>query len=420
MTRLLAVLVLILGAASAAPAQTISQRGFVDGRSVLFPQKAPNDDRRFVGDLLVREELFVRPAEWIEFAGGLDLRANSYDQVDNEWRLDLENRTIQRPLLALRRASTTITAGPLTLEAGKIFVRWARADIINPTDRFAPRDFLTVIDTDFLPVIGAHPTVQFGSETIEAVWLAQPTPSRLPLFTQRWTALPNAAAGIPLVDGGLAIPERSQQGIRWRHAGSRFESALSVFDGVNHLPNIAVLPLFPVEPGGSIATIPASIRLTRVLPELRTYGADLAVPTGWFTFKGEAAYFDSPDDLNDEYVLYVLELERQIGNWIVDGGYAGESVTERREQFSFNPERGLAKSIVGKVAYVGDPGRTFSVESAVKQTGKGVYVKGEFSEALNDHWRLTVAGIGIGGNQNDFLGQYRRNSNVSASLRFSF
>ncbi len=36
-----------------------------------------------------------------------------------------------------------------------MFIRWGRADILNPTDRFAPRDFMNVIDPDFLPVLAS-------------------------------------------------------------------------------------------------------------------------------------------------------------------------------------------------------------------------------------------------------------------------
>ena len=49
-----------------------------------------------------------------------------------------------------RRETTngaTVAAGGFTLDVGKQFIRWGRADVLNPTDRFAPRDFLNVIDT---------------------------------------------------------------------------------------------------------------------------------------------------------------------------------------------------------------------------------------------------------------------------------
>ena len=40
--------------------------------------------------------------------------------------------------------------GPITVVAGKQFIRWGKADILNPTDRFAPRDFMEVVDNEFL------------------------------------------------------------------------------------------------------------------------------------------------------------------------------------------------------------------------------------------------------------------------------
>src|ERR1035437_5152228 len=122
------------------PAQKLTQRGFVEGTTQLFPQEAPNDPTRVVGDLLVREEIFSKPTPWIQFAGGLDLRVNSHDQVDDRWRIDVDDRGRQRQRVSLRRLAATLTHGPFSLDVGKQFIRWGKVDIINPTDRFAPRD----------------------------------------------------------------------------------------------------------------------------------------------------------------------------------------------------------------------------------------------------------------------------------------
>jgi hypothetical protein len=393
---------------AAAGAQPITQRGFVEGRDFLFPQSAPNDATRNVGDLLAREEVFLKPAEWFQIAAGLDLRANSHDQVEGEWRFDWDDRAIRRPRLALRRLAVTISKGPLTIDAGKAFIRWARADVLNPTDRFAPRDFMNVLDTDVLPVIAVHPSLHFRNETFEAVWAPQLTPSRLPLFNQRWTVLPPVVQGIAIADGGSILPSGSEQGVRWSHAGSRFDASLSFFDGFNHLPNIET------------RLLPTGLELTRVFPSLRSYGGDLAIPTRWVTLKGEAAYFTSPTSTNDEYVLYVIELERQVREWVLVGGYAGEAVTENRGVFSFAPDRGIAKSFLGRAAYTVDPRRTIAIEAAVRQSGDGLYIKGEYSQAFAQHWRLTLTGVGIEGEPDDFLGQFNHNSNVSIALRFSF
>jgi hypothetical protein len=391
-----------------AGAQTISQRGFIEGRGFVFPLSAPNDTTQTIGDLLIREEVFLKPAPWIRFAGGLDLRANSHDQVESEWRLDVSDRGIRRPRVAVRRLTATLTAPHFTLDVGKQFIRWARADVLNPEDRFAPRDYLNVIDTEFLPVLGVRPSFQFGQEAFEVVWVPRFTPSRLPLIDQRWTVVPEAAAGIPIFDGPSTVPKGSQQGVRWNHVGSRFETSLSFFDGFNHLPNIGV------------QLRPAGIEVSRVYPALRSYGADLAVPTRLVTLKGEATYFTSPDSTSDEYVLYVVEMERQVREWVMVVGYAGESVTRSSGALSFAPDRGIARSILGRLSYTVDPQRTVAIEGAVRQDGDGVYVKGEYSQGFGQHWRLTLTGVGIGGSPDDFLGQYHRNSHGSLGMRFSF
>src|SRR5262249_24316306 len=114
MKRLLVASALVLWSSSAG-AQTVSQRGFVDGRGFWFPQAAANDRTRGIGDVLLREEVFLKPFGWIQFAAGLDLRSNSHDQVEHKWRLDFTDRGALRPAAAVRRLSATITAHRFTL-----------------------------------------------------------------------------------------------------------------------------------------------------------------------------------------------------------------------------------------------------------------------------------------------------------------
>jgi len=398
---------------SAVQAQTVAQRGFVEARADLFPQETPQDATQAIGDLLIREELFVKPLPWLQFAAGGDFRANSHDQVDDSWRLDISDRGVRRPRLSLRRATATIAYKRLTLDVGKQFIRWGKADLLNPTDRFAPRDFLNVVNTEFLPVTGVRAALQVTrADTIDAVWLPRFTPSRVPLLTQRWTAVPAEAPQVQLVDAGAQLPTGSQTGVRWSHVGDAAEYSLSFFDGYNHLPNIdATLKPFTLLP---------EVDIRRQYPAIRTYGADVAMPTRWFTVKGEAAYFTSSAPETDEYMLYVVQLERQTGEWLLVGGYAGQAVTTKRSLLTFAPDRGLTDSVVGRASYTIDANRSVAVETAVRQNLAGTYGKAEYSQAYGQHWRATVAAVVIGGHENDFLGQYHRNSNVSLALRYSF
>ncbi len=143
-----------------AASQPLTQRGFADSSVYLFPQDAPNDPTRAVGDFLIREEAFLKPTPWIQFAAGVDLRANTHDQVADSWSVDIGDRGAARPRLSVRRLAATFTRGVLTVDAGKQFIRWGKADIVNPTDRFAPRDFLNVVDAEFLAVTGVRAVAQ--------------------------------------------------------------------------------------------------------------------------------------------------------------------------------------------------------------------------------------------------------------------
>jgi hypothetical protein len=153
---------------------------------------------------------------------------------------------------------------------------------------------------------------------------------------------------------------------------------------------------------------------------MRSYGGDAAVPMRWFSVKAEAAYSTSDTPATDDFVLYVIQLERQSGEWALVGGYAGEIVTARRAAAIFAPDRGLTRSILGRASYTIDPARSLTLESAVRQSGDGVYAKAEYSQARGQHWRATASGVAIAGHSDDFLGQYHRNSHVAVTLRYSF
>ncbi len=396
--------------AATAGAQSLTQRGFVDVGLALFPQDVPADRTQATLDVLVREELFARPRSWLQFAGGIDVRGNTHGQVARAWRLDLGDRREPRPMLGVRRLTATVSRGPLTIDVGKQFIRWGKADIVTPTDHFAPRDFLNVIDAPFLAVPAVRVVAQKGADTLDVVWQPRFTPSRLPLLDQRWTVLPSGLEGARLVESALSLPTRDQIGARWGHTGEGVEFSVSAFDGVNHLPNVVALP---------VANVPELLVL-RDYPRLRSFGADAAWPTRWFTLKGEAALFRARDTNADDYMLYVLQVERQTGEWLLLGGYAGEVVTTRRVAPRFAPDRGLTRAVVARASYTVDSNRSVAIESAVRQNGHGVYVKGEYSQARGAHWRATVSGVALGGRSDDFLGQYRRNSHLTLSLRYSF
>ena len=144
------------------------------------------------------------------------------------------------------------------------------------------------------------------------------------------------------------------------------------------------------------------------------------MPLRWFTVKGEAAYFSSKDQYADNYALYVLQLERTAGEWTLVGGYAGEVVTKRRTLVNFAPDRGLARAFVARANYSIDTDRSVAGEAAIRENGDGVWLKSEYIQTLNPHWQARASFTLIRGRENDFLGQYRRNSHAILAFRYSW
>ena len=118
--------------------------------------------------------------------------------------------------------------------------------------------------------------------------------------------------------------------------------------------------------------------------------------------------------------MYVVQLERQSGELSLVAGYAGEIVTSSARRSNSRPTVGSRARFSGGRATRSSPTSDVSFEAAVRQNLDGVWLKGQYSEAIGAHWRATFAGAVIGGDEHDFIGQYHRNSHLLATLRYSF
>ena len=396
----------VLGLSAGTFAQSFTERGFLEADFVGYPQTVPNDSGQAIGEALFRYEAFYKlNSDW-QFAGGIDARADTHEQVDRVWELSWDDRERRRPSFEVRQLNATYAKKKLTVVLGKQFIRWGKADILNPTDRFAPRDYLAVVDNDFLGITAARATYGGQSNTIDVVWAPLFTPSRVPLLDQRWSNLP---AGIAVTELTPSFPGGSQFGARWNHIGAVAEYSLSFYDGRNNLP------LFNFQ-----EPQPLTVDVELYYPQMRMYGGDAAIPLKGVTVKAEAAYFTSSTKTEDEYALYVVQVERQAGEWFFIGGYAGQVVTEHRSLFDFAPDRGLTSAFLARAGYTIDTNRSVALEMAVRQNGQGEWAKLEYSQAFGAHWRATAAFTLIRGDESDFLGQYRHNSHAMLALRYSF
>ncbi|MEP6960467.1 MAG: AMIN domain-containing protein [Acidobacteriota bacterium] len=397
--------------AQAYPNGKVTQRGFLETRALAYAQSAPNDSARIVADALLRWEGTYAPNSWLTINGSLDARTDSHRQVSRDLQFDVNGRNIQRPSISMRRMSAILHHGGFSTEIGRQFIRWGKTDILNPNDRFAPKDYLSsVVDTDFLGVNAVRTTFESEHDSLDLVWQPLFTPSRTPLLNQRWTVLPPQAAGLAIRDGGARYPGGSQYGARWNHVGSGYEYSLSYFAGNQNLPSFDA-KLLP--------ELPPTFQLQRFYPRIRAYGADMAIPLTWFTLKSEASYITSSTPGAQEYALYVVQVERMVKEWSFVGGYAGSYTTrEPASPLQFAADRGYAKSFVGRAALTIDANRSIALETAIRDAGS--FLRFEYSQAHGQHWRTVMGAAWIRGNMTDFLGQYKRNSYGSLAIRYSF
>jgi len=390
-------------------AQGLEQRGFAEVVFTGYPQEAANDPTQAVADGLFRYEATWRHSAW-KLDGSLDARFDSHDMTERRLDVAYWDRTVQRPVLAVRRLRASWAHRFLTLEAGKQFVRWGKTDIVTPTDRFAPRDYLGVVNNDVLAVTAARAVAASNADSLEVVFTPQMTPSRMPLLDQRWIVLPPAASGLAITDEGARYPGGWQGGVRWNHIGAHLEHSVSAFRGFDHLPLVEV----------SVAPALRGVAVWREYPQLTAVGADVVAPLPWLTLKAEAAWLGSDTPGAQELVLYVVQAERQAGEWLFIGGYVGEHVTREPRTFRFSPDRGLARAVFGRGSLTIDTNRSLTIESVVRQNGDGVFGRFEYSQAVGAHWRLTGQAVIFRGVDGDYLGQYRKNSFGAVTLRFSF
>jgi hypothetical protein len=345
----------------------------VDLRTSFFPQTAANDSGRVIADALLRYEASAKLTPWLKLNGALDARSDSHRQTERSVRFDWQDRGFLRPAFSFRRFSATAYKGPVTFEIGKQL------------------------------------TVEKGAHTVDVVLQPRFTPSRTPLLNQRWVVLPpSLQVPLPLGQGAPELPGGVQTGVRWNYLGKGYEMALAFYEGHNHLPQV----------DGRF--VPGRIELFNRFAPMRMYGGAGAVPLPWFTVKGEGGYFSSTSKNADDYLLYVVQLERTIGEWTVVGGYSGEHVTAKKTQLDFAPDRGLARAFLTRVSYTISAERTVSAEAALRQNGEGAWVKAEYTQTLSTHWQARASMTLIRGNTNDFLGQYRRNSHAILGLRYNF
>lgn len=407
--------------------------GFLDTSSVVYARTPNPSDAYAAGATHFQLWSHAKLSDRISWRGQVDFRLDTHLDVDRHRWLDLSERGLRRPAGEISEFYFDLKLGRVDLRAGKQQIRWGRADGYNPTDNLLPYDYLDTFNDERLAVPALKADAYLGKAQLEAAWAPFYTPTRLPLFGQRWFPRlpttqtvslapqePPTEVELSYRDAGGALPARTfgngQWGIRWNQLLPRAEFSFSYFDGFDDIaffrPSIMPVLLAP-QPQFLVS-------LNREYFRVRVAGADFASELGPFGIRGEMAYFDQTDPTNLDRLLFVVGLDRSWGDWFAIVQYMGQKVSGSAQNEPVFPDLGLRSTMLWRVERTLSPSRSLEVKGALRLRDGDFFIQPMYSVALANKWRLKIGATIFGGPEDGYLGQFRDNSHLIVQLRYTF
>ena len=423
---MLAALAIVVAAATdreAVGADRSTQRGFVETRALIFPQDAANDaDTSRRRSAASREEVFVQADRL-----AADRRRRR--------RAGQHARPGRRILGARHRRSRRATTGAVGPPAGGDGDPWTvdarRRQAVHPLGQSRHRDADGSIRAARLPerhrqssfwrVRGVRARAGMVSEHVSTrSWVPFFTPSRMPLLDQRWTPCSGASVELRgIVEGARAAARLAGRGALESHGRRATSGRCRTSTATTTCPTIArdASPL----PNPRCRASRSSVRTRRLPAHADDRRRRARCRRAGSTIKGEAAYFivvlaaggrlravRDPARAPDRRVVAGRRLRRRSGDRAARASWCSRPIAAARAIVR-RPRRLHASTPIAASAIEASCGRTAEASTS----------RASSRRAYGPHWRTTVTGAVIGGDADDFLGQYRRNSHVSrcASLQ---
>ena len=170
-------------------------------------------------------------------------------------------------------------------------------------------------------------------------------------------------------------------------------------------------------------------------PKLAVYGASLRGPLGKGVFNAEAGYYDSRQDrdgssmwINNSEFRLLLGYEREIGkDFTAALQYYWEHMMDYEAylnaQWAFLPRRDQDRHLftLRLTKLLMDQNLTLSLFTYYSPTDGDGYLRPNAQYKLNDQWRIELGGNLFAGESNSsFFGQFKKNNNIYAAVRYSF
>nr|WP_310525008.1 porin [Polymorphobacter sp.] len=364
--------------------------------------------------------------EGIEASSELWLRVRQ--DLGNTARLRLEGWAGANPYGTgkmagdIREAQLQLSAGGLTVSAGRQVSVWGRADRINPTDVAAARDYRRLVedeDDNRLGLAGVTVALPLAGGTVAVHWLPEFRVTQLPIQFAR----PGLASRMDQPDA-----VETQFAVRYEHFGSRLDWSVTYAELADRTPWLAIE-----------RSADGAVTLVQHHPRLAMLGGDLATTVGDFGLRLELAGYDYARDATRGQAG---RLPRFAGVLGIDRSFRGQWSVIAQAVLRLSREAALApgasplvsdrnntihsawqQTIFGGTIRVrkGLAGDRAAIEATVAAfSSGGNYVQLKASHRLNDTLRIALLAEHYGGASGTFFGQLSPNNTVSFAVRAGF
>ena len=370
-------------------------------------------------------------AETLTVIGGVRARvAPSIDAFDAFAEGYVQTDNVDGTEADLVEGWLRLTAGDLSLKAGRQIIVWGRADRLNPSDVLSSRDYTLLVASDDEQRRGTtmvQARLGLGAFTLDAYWLPEFRDNRFPLDR-------NPAGAVVVPD--QRIDDKSQFAMKLDRSGGSIDWSVSWFHGTDRTRDFVAVPVPPDSRPGTVTGV------QQRFPKVEVVAADAAGSLGRIGWRAEIAYSryrgtDTVFRKNDNLWLVAGFDADVLGGWNLNLQYS------LRRIFDFSDTSAIAdpidRAVASQSAAVnnqldrtqhGMTGRVahkwlqdtldFELATIVYfQTGDAA-IRPRLSYAINDHLRITAAADIFVGPRLSYFGRVRDLSAGFFQINFGY
>jgi hypothetical protein len=374
---------------------------------------------------------------WLKLAPDL---GQHFGVVLDGWLMGIAADRLHTYDWRLRDAYVRLTLGPVELRVGHQLIVWGRADGINPTDNLSPTGYTLLVSEDGAQRSGtpsAQLTVSLRSFSITGVWLPYFLPSVVPLApVTEPLVYRKAPSGFDVQQAAFKLQQEGGGPVDW---------SVSYFHGRDPLPDLKL-----------DLSDPTMVVLALEHNRVDVIGADAAATLGSWNLRAEAAYTQthySPNGtdplelIKRPFIAAVLGFDRNLTEslninvqylfraimqhtappWLAVPELAEISTAFAAQVNQMDPYQHGAMLRLG----FRSPEGTFEAEAlALAWVAHGLnrpvqdtfnyMLRGRFSYAISDEWKVLVGADWFDGPATSFFGRLHNNSLVFGELRWAF